>query len=167
MIHIWKDIKGWEEYYEVSDRGEVRNKQSGNLIVGDRNNCGYLRVTLYNKDNNPPKQRFFRHRLVAEHFIPNEFGLREVNHKDLNLDNNTVENLEWVSRTDNEIHSHEFGSKPFKPYRVLFSNGENRIFKSAGTLAEELGITRAAVRFWLKGMNKGFLNYGIDNIEYV
>lgn len=34
---IWKDIDGWEEYYEVNNLGEVRNKKTNHLIVGDKN----------------------------------------------------------------------------------------------------------------------------------
>lgn len=66
---MWKDIKGWESYYEVNEYGEVRNKLNQKLIIGDCNNIGYQRVTLSNKNNHIKKQRFFRHRLVAIHFI--------------------------------------------------------------------------------------------------
>lgn len=56
---MWKDIIGWEKYYEISDEGKVRNKLTRHIKVTDRNNCGYHRVTLYNKNNYPQKQRFF------------------------------------------------------------------------------------------------------------
>ena len=46
---MWKDIKGWESYYEVNEYGEVRNKLNQKLIIGDCNNIGYQRVTLFNK----------------------------------------------------------------------------------------------------------------------
>nr|DAF58691.1 MAG TPA: NUMOD4 motif protein [Siphoviridae sp. ctxMM9] len=55
---MWKDIPEWEDYYEVNENGEVRNKITKKLIVGDINNAGYYRVCLYHK---PRKQRFFRH----------------------------------------------------------------------------------------------------------
>ena len=77
---MWKDIKNWENIYQINDSGDVRNKITGNIIKGDRNSSGYFRVCLYDKNHIPEKQRFFRHRLVAEHFIPNPFGYQEVNH---------------------------------------------------------------------------------------
>lgn len=48
---MWKDIKGWESYYEISDLGEVRNKKTNKLVCIDYSNrSGYARVTLYYKD---------------------------------------------------------------------------------------------------------------------
>lgn len=99
---MWKDIQGWENLYEVNQSGEVRNKLTHNLIIGDINSGGYCRVCLYNKNHTPSKQRFFRHRLVANAFIPNPDNLPEVNHKDHDLKNNCVKNLEWCTKRENE-----------------------------------------------------------------
>lgn len=65
---MWKDIYGWEEYYEISDHGEIRNKLTGNLISGDRNNIGYMRVCLYHKGHVPEKQRFFSAQISCNTF---------------------------------------------------------------------------------------------------
>lgn len=46
---MWKDIKTWENIYQISDSGDVRNKITGNIIKGDRNSSGYFRVCLYDK----------------------------------------------------------------------------------------------------------------------
>ena len=119
---MWKDIKNWENIYQISDSGDVRNKITGNIIKGDRNSSGYFRVCLYDKNHIPEKQRFFRHRLVAEHFIPNPFGYQEVNHKDHNLEHNYVSNLEWCTRNDNELDSRMFGTKKYRPFKVIFKN---------------------------------------------
>lgn len=56
---MWKDIKNWELYYEVNEFGEVRNKITQKLLLGDINSSGYKRVCLYNKNHIPQKQRFF------------------------------------------------------------------------------------------------------------
>lgn len=125
---MWKDIKGWEDFYEINDYGEVRNKLTMRLIIGDKNSTGYSRVCLYNKSHIPNKQRFFRHRLVAEHFIPNPLNLPEVNHKDANIDHNYLSNLEWVTKKENELHSRIFGSKEYKPFRVLYKSGDIKFF---------------------------------------
>ena len=46
---MWKDIEDWEEFYEINEDGDVRNKQTGHLVIGDRNSVGYQRVCLYKK----------------------------------------------------------------------------------------------------------------------
>ena len=65
------------------------------------NQKGYLEVKLI-KDGKPIKYKV--HRLVGETFIPNPKGLKTINHKDLNKRNNTLENLEWLSHSDNIKH---------------------------------------------------------------
>ena len=165
---LWKDINGWEEYYEVSDSGDVRNKITGHCIVGDRNSEGYDRVTLYHTvDGKQRHQRFFRHRLVAEHFIPNPSQLREVNHIDCNIHNNTVRNLEWCSKVDNELHSRMYGSKEYKPFCVEFSDGRTETFNAKSELADLVGVTRGAVKHWLHGLTLGYRKHGINNIKYI
>ena len=94
---MWKTIPDWENY-EVNEYGEVRNKSTQKLIIGDINNAGYQRVCLY---NSPAKKRFFRHRLVAELFLENPNEDQEVNHIDGNKNNNHISNLEWSSRASN------------------------------------------------------------------
>ena len=168
MITIWKDINGWEKYYEVNESGDVRNKLNQKLIVGDINSSGYPRVCLYNKNHDPDKQRFFRHRLVAEHFIPNPDNLPEVNHKDLDITNYCENNLEWSDRKYNELHSRINGNgKEYKPFRVEFENGDIRIFDTKNDLAKLLNVTRATIKFWLQNKNNGYLNHGIRSIEYI
>ena len=95
---MWKDIPTWEDTYELNENGEVRNKITGNYIKGDINNAGYYRVCLYKK---PRKERYFRHRLVAELFILNPNNLPEVNHKNEIKRDNRLTNLEWCTREYN------------------------------------------------------------------
>lgn len=47
-MEVWKDIKGYEGYYQVSSEGNIRNIKTGKILIGDTNNLGYRRVTLYN-----------------------------------------------------------------------------------------------------------------------
>ncbi|MGN5457054.1 MAG: NUMOD4 domain-containing protein [Candidatus Kurthia intestinigallinarum] len=164
---MWKDINGWEGLYEISNSGDVRNKLTGHLVVGDKNSAGYCRVCLYNKNHIPSKQRFFRHRLVAEHFIPNPFNLPEVNHKDTNLDHNYHSNLEWVSKKENELHSRMFGSKEYKPFKVIYKNGDIRTFDCKEDLANEIHVTRRTIANWLHKDNYGFKKHGIISINYI
>lgn len=103
----WKDIKGYEGFYQVSDHGSVRSLdridcmnhfRKGRPCNFIKTDDGYYKVGL-NKDS--IEKRFFVHRLVALHFIENPKGYECVNHKDENKTNNIVDNLEWCSRTYN------------------------------------------------------------------
>ena len=164
---MWKPIKGWEEYYSVNELGEVKNNKTNKLIKGDVNNAGYYRVSLYDKAS-LRKERHFRHRLVAEHFIDNPNNLSEVNHIDGDKSNNCVDNLEWIDRTANERHSRrELGSKEYKPFKVIYKDGREEIYDFKSDLANVLGVTNASVKNYLHGKSKGYINYNIVSIEYI
>lgn len=164
---MWKDIKGWEQYYEVDENGNVRNKITKKVINGDTNSAGYQRVCLQNKNNIPNRQRFFRHRLVAKTFLENPYNLPEVNHKDNNQLNNNINNLEYCTRKENERQSHVNGNKPYRPFIVEFSSGEIKQFDTKPQLAEMLNVSRTLVEFWLNGCSETYHKYGINNIGYI
>lgn len=161
---MWRDIKGYEGLYEVSDKGEVRNYITRKLIVGDINNFGYYRVKLY---KNKKQKTFFRHRLVAQAFIQNPDNLPEVNHIDGDKSHNYKENLEWSSRTHNEREAHRLKIKQYKPFEVKFQNGEIKKYEFAISLANELGVSKRAVQNWLQKRNYGFLKRGVLDLNYI
>ena len=102
-METWKAIARFEGIYEVSDQGRVKSLKYGKeKILKLRNNNGYLKVSL-RKDGHT--KQLFVHRLVAEAFIPNSNNLETINHKDEVKTNNTVGNLEWMSRADNKRYS--------------------------------------------------------------
>lgn len=101
MKEIWKDIKGYEGFYQISNLGNVRSLQrkapSGKSVKQiirkqsiDKN--GYCVVGL---NKNKTQKTYKVHRLVAIAFIDNPKNLPEVNHKDEDKTNNNVSNLEW------------------------------------------------------------------------
>ena len=112
MNEEWKDIKGYEELYKISNYGRVYSAISNKCLKSIKNTKGYLLVHLY-KDGN--RKVFKIHRLVAIHFIPNENKkYNQVNHIDGDKTNNIVNNLEWVDNSLNEIHAYKNGLKGSK-----------------------------------------------------
>ena len=98
MDEIWRDIKGYEGFYQVSDRGNVRSLRRHKCLKPIQKPDGYQLVHFYVKGKD---QWLYIHRLVAETFIPKEQGHDVINHKDNNRSNNVVWNLEWVTRKEN------------------------------------------------------------------
>lgn len=123
MNENWKDIFGYEGLYQVSDLGNVRNRNTLKILKPRINNNGYGRVIL-RKDMQP--KEFLVHRLVALNFIPQVVGKDFVNHIDENKLNNRVENLEWVTHKENmnhgtvreRIRSHKIISKKIIQYSL-------------------------------------------------
>ena len=121
MDEIWKPIKNYEGYYEVSNLGNVRsltrsvNYSSGWVVIKKGRklklgkDCdGYPQVVLYY--NKKPKT-YKVHFLVASTFIPNQENKSTVNHKDGIKTNNGMLNLEWAMVKENVQHSYDTGLK--------------------------------------------------------
>jgi len=126
MIEIWHPCAGYETHYEVSNLGNVRSIERmvrhakggvklspSKLLKQGRSKNGYLTVS-FSVDSIKSNQSV--HRLVARAFIPNESNKPQVNHKDGNKHNNHVENLEWMTCSENGLHA----------YRVLGNTAWNK-----------------------------------------
>jgi hypothetical protein len=119
MNEIWKDIPNYLGY-QVSNLGRI--KSNARKIMYGKNHSiprhipetilktridkgGYELVALGSKSNHKDDfKNFLVHRLVAAAFIPNPENLPQVNHKDGDKLNNTVDNLEWIGNKDNQHH---------------------------------------------------------------
>lgn len=109
---IWKDIKGFEGKYQVSNFGQVARFYKhcpSKLLKPMVCTNGYLRVDLWT-GKGTEKIRALVHRLVAEAFLPNPNNYRCVNHKDETRTNNRVDNLEWCTHKYNS----NYGTMPQK-----------------------------------------------------
>jgi len=112
---MWKSVKGYATLYEVNEFGQVRSlkqwnghkyiKRGSPYILKQSNTAtGYKKVEL-TKDGK--KKSFKVHRLVAEAFIDNPYHKPNINHKDGNKRNNCVDNLEYVTPSENMSHAIE------------------------------------------------------------
>jgi len=125
---VWKDIEGYEGYYQVSNKGRVRSLdrkiktrnrwgkhtrlQKGKILKPAPDDYGYLGVGLCVDSNSVTKPI---HRLVAEAFVDNPENKPQVNHIDGVKKHNNVDNIEWVTCSENIIHSFKMGmSKPMQ-----------------------------------------------------
>ena len=111
MTEQWKDIDGFEGFYQVSNMGRVKSlggwcgtaKRKENIRKTNLTKCGYPKLRLsYNGKDITARV----HRLVAIAFLPNPDKYPTVNHKDGNKENNHVDNLEWCDRTEQMIHAY-------------------------------------------------------------
>ena len=99
---IWKPVVGFENYYEVSNLGNVRRKKSGRLRKIDKAQI-YPTILL---SVNGVHKTLRVHRLVAKAFLSPVEGKTHVNHKNGNHYDNRVENLEWVTQEENNLHAY-------------------------------------------------------------
>lgn len=116
MIEVWKGVPGLEDRYEVSTLGRVRSlpieskfgcrvkKYAGCILRLHYDKAGYLTVSL--NLGHDKKKRYFVHRLVADAFIPRIIGKNIVNHKNGVRDDNRVENIEWCTTSENNLHAY-------------------------------------------------------------
>ena len=109
---IWKPVKGFEGLYEVSNLGRVFHLPTSRYKIPSITKNGYYYVALW---KNNKHKHWLLHRLLAIAFIANPKNKSEVNHKDCNKLNNSLENLEWVTHQENAVHSYLNGMTPKPP----------------------------------------------------
>lgn len=172
-VEIWKDIKGYEGLYQVSNLGRVKslsrvtsqNKILPEIILKPQiHGRGYFAVGLY---KNGKITNNYIHRLVASTFIINQNNSLQVNHIDGDKSNNYVENLEWVSNSDNNLHAIKNKLK-FARKIIVEKDGTIMEFNSAQECSKYFGFNRC----WLKnnrirkGNNFTYKNYKITIKEH-
>ena len=191
MTEEWRDIAGYEGKYMVSNTGKVKSLNYSNtgkegILEAHANEKGYLRVMLC-KDG---KKKVYRvHRLVAQAFIPNPDNLPQVNHIDENKENNCMDNLEWVTCSENINHGtrnqrvveklkgrklseesvKKVAEKLSKPvFSVDKVTGEIKNFPSAIEASRQTGIDKGNITRCCQGKlksAKGFYWHYVDDKE--
>jgi hypothetical protein len=140
MEEVWKDIPDCENY-SVSNMGRVRGPRK--ILIGFISNAGYQIISMHVNKTHIKKTV---HRLVAEAFVENPNNDNVVDHINMNKTDNRVENLRWVSHSDNNLNSHcksreMFGIRWHKRgsgyYEIRFGKrGNEKSYGTAITLEE-------------------------------
>ena len=140
---MWK-VSELYPNYEVSDQGEVRNAKTKKLLSLKKKIRGYVYVHLHQDGKS---KVVTVHRLIASAFIPNPNNLETVNHINYIKDDNRVENLEWMSYSENS------GNK--NPYKKIVGKQIEQLDLNGNILAEFDNISQAAKELQI---NRGNIN---------
>lgn len=172
MEEIWKDIKGYEGLYQVSNLGKVRSMDRwvahkgnskvfvvGKLIKLQTKKNGYIRVDL---SKNHKHKHYAVHRLVAQAFIPNPDNLPQVNHKDEDKTNNRVDNLEWCDNHYNITYStpqqRYYRGMCRKVYQYTLDGEFIREWESVSEIGRQLKYTPSRICDCCNGKSKRSYN---------
>lgn len=169
---IWKDIPGWEGYYQASTLGNIRSVDriqpflgpiKGRVLKQASGKAGRYRLVSLCKDGTQVTRSV--HGLVAKTFLPNPNGYNCINHKDENTYNNNVDNLEWCTPSYNNSYNNkfkryckEFALRGQQKHRRAVMQYEKGVFikeyKSATDAANKLGICQSGIIRCCNGQSK-------------
>lgn len=148
----WKQIENYPNYW-ISTYGNVYSVRRDIILRPGRDSWGYLNVSLRNEHGGHTTKIS---RLVAKAFIPNPFNKPEVNHIDGNKENNHVDNLEWVTSSENKRHaiatrlnvraSYDAG----RPKRKIRDLDTGEIYDSMAECSKALGCTHSNIIDYFK-----------------
>lgn len=177
---IWKPIPNYDGFYEASNLGRIKTiphkVKRGNTSImckenithGSLNVHGYMQITLSKNGNNT---KFIFHRLIAKTFIPNPENKRTINHINGIKTDNRIENLEWATDSENNLHSFKVlgriggntgnhnNGKICKPI-YCFTNGTtyNSIHECSADLSIKVSTIRSAINTYF-GKHNGVLKF--------
>lgn len=164
----WKEHPDRPDIY-VSDTGIIAKNVRGRIVIKEPHviNSGYLAVSVDDyRTRRSKNSNYLVHRLVAETYIPNHFEKKYVNHIDGDKFNNCVDNLEWVTRSENMRHAYDHGLYPTERIRIV-ETGE--VFKSASECARAIGGTSCGICDCKKGRQTSHRGYHFEflsDVEY-
>lgn len=158
-IEAWKNVKGYEGLYLVSDLGRLKSLRKNKIMKPEKTLSGYLRLSLTR--NGRSKQKYI-HQIVASAFIENVDSKDQVNHKNEIKSDNRVCNLEWCTPSENVNYGTRnirVSNKNSIPIYVIFKDGKIKLFNSIIEASRSLNCSRTHIIDVLKGRNK--THYGM------
>lgn len=165
---MWKDVRGYEGRYKVSDDGRIFSEISQKELKPNLLKSGYFQFSL---SKNGKRQLFLGHRIVAETFISNPENLPIINHKNEDKTDNRAENLEWCTYSYNmtygkmkEIfkrrsHWEKGAIASRKPVEQIKNNLIIHVYSSITEAHEKTGINISNISQCCKGNRKTAGNY--------
>lgn len=147
----------------ITDKNGGKRLVKGRVLKQNAARGGYLRVNI---SMNGKQIHLYVHRIVASCFLPNPDGLPEVNHKDNNPKNNSVENLEWCTPQYNTAYREKYGKKCNRPvFAVNLKTLEVSHFESQHEAARQLGVFYQNIESVLSGRYKQTGGYWFCNAD--
>lgn len=167
-MEVWKDIRGYEGLYQVSNLGNVRSlnwRNTGTVrnLTLKSHNRGYLKVELASKGK---CKTFMVHRLVAFHFVPGYQDGFVVNHINERKTDNRADNLEWVSQAKNTeytLSKHSSVSDRCRSNKrqiiQLKENGERVVWECILAVVRATGFNAWSIKQCCEGKRKHAYGY--------
>lgn len=166
-IEVYKKIEGFSNY-SVSNFGNIRNDITNKNLSTTTNRHRYLYINL--SDENKKQKTKCVHLLVAQTFLKNDdiINKTEINHKDRNSKNNHVDNLEWVSHSENVKHVIKTGRKISDnriKCEIISQDGISKIYDSQTQIAREHNMEQSLLSYIMRNKGGKFIS-NKDNTEY-
>lgn len=171
-MEIWKNIIGFQGFYQVSNLGRIRSVRFNKikLLITAINHFGYCYNCISIKNI---KKNYTVHRLVALTFIPNTENKAQVNHINGIKTDNRVENLEWVTSSENNTHAIKNklrvmpkGKSHFNSKKV-FNKETGVVYESITDAAKQNGYKKTTLTKYINGTNTNKSNLIYYNYETI
>ena len=127
MSETWKKLTFFGDIYEISTKGNIRNRLTNRVLKNKVKKNGYVEICLY---HNGLSKYFLVHRLVALTFLDNPEGKKQVNHLNNNPADNRVENLAWCTPSENNLWGYKHGRMKPVTHRFGVKTGTSSQFRN-------------------------------------